>query len=537
MRHWIATCLILLFAIALRLFDLASLPNGLHWDEMDTGYQAFSLLSTGKDYFGRSLPVFVHSLADYRTPILIYSAVPVVKLYGLSAFSVRLVSAMWSAISLLTLYILARRLTSSANMGLLSLLFASISPWHFQYSRQSVETMSMLALLTLALAAFFSKKPALAGLFFGLTMLAYSPAKLFVPLLVVFLVFKYRPKVSWLSVVLFLIPAIFILFDGLTGSSGLRFKQLSILNDPTTQASINYQREQMALSSGRPREVGMSPSLLDQITYNKPQRWLSTFTTNYLSAFSTDFLFIHGDTQLRHSPSSSSLGQLNFFEFIPLAVGLLSIVTQPLLAFWFMVGPIPASLTTEGNPHAARLSLWLPVLIMLVSLGINRLHKKSPLLSIPVFLLVFYSSLINFAYFFTNYRWESAAPFQYGFSQLVTWAARQTNPVYLDMGEHSGLMAFLFATAYPPSLFQSQVVRPNFQHELLPGKYGYTFGNVNLFMPGRRDWLEYNPDQTTILAVSATQYKSDELSRFGQIDYPDSTPAFYLTQLVHDPTK
>ena len=137
---------LLLLASLLRLWNLGILPNGLHWDEMDTGYQAYSLLKTGKDYFGNVLPFFPHSFADYRTPVFIYSAVPFVASLGLSAVSVRLVAVVWGLLSIVLIYLLVRDWLAPAVM--------TFSQWHLQYSRKSVETMSLTAHLSSGLGLF-----------------------------------------------------------------------------------------------------------------------------------------------------------------------------------------------------------------------------------------------------------------------------------------------------------------------------------------------------------------------------------------------
>ncbi|KKU58562.1 MAG: hypothetical protein UX80_C0001G0001, partial [Candidatus Amesbacteria bacterium GW2011_GWA2_47_11b] len=169
----------LLLAALLRLISLGTLPNGLHWDEMDTGYQAYSLLRTGKDYFNNPLPMFPHSFADFRTPVFIYSAVPFVAFLGLSATSVRLIAVTWGLVSIVLIYLLVRD-------WLAPLVFA-LSPWHLQYSRKSVETMSLTATFLLGLVCFQRglRQPRwliLSALGFGLAMSAYAPGKLFVPL-------------------------------------------------------------------------------------------------------------------------------------------------------------------------------------------------------------------------------------------------------------------------------------------------------------------------------------------------------------------
>lgn len=513
--------LILILGVYLRFYDLSGVPNGLHWDEMDTGYQAFSLIRTGRDYFGNPLPLFFHSIADFRTPVLLYLSVLPVKLFGLTPFAIRFPSAVLGVISLFLFYLLSQR-----KAALFVLLTACLSPWLVHYSRQGVESMTMITFLLLAVVTWHRGWLSVSALLFGLTMASYSPAKLFVPLLVGFLVLRYRPRLSLLTCTLFLIPCTLILGDSLLGQSGLRFRQLSIINDPTLSSSINYQREYQQIASGQAKVVGLSPRSIDKITLNKPLHLLTTFLGNYLSAFSTDFLFLRGDQELRHSPGQDSQGMLLLPEFIPLGLVILNLGSLPILAFWLLAGPVGASLTLTGNPHAARLSLWLPVLILLSGYGSYLLFRYSKFLTACYWVLVSLFALSYYAYFFANYRWESAQPFQYGFPQVITWATKQSKPVILDMGEHSGLMAYLFTTSYPPKAFQAKT--KNLQTEIAPGVYGYSFGPISITQPGSRFW----PNPPTAMAVYAHQSNADKIpGRVGELLYPDGTPAFYFISL------
>ena len=76
--------LIILFASFLRLYKLSVNPVSLFGDELDLGYQAYSILHTGRDYYGNFMPIHFHSLAEWRTPLYLYSAVPTVAVFGIS---------------------------------------------------------------------------------------------------------------------------------------------------------------------------------------------------------------------------------------------------------------------------------------------------------------------------------------------------------------------------------------------------------------------------------------------------------------------
>ncbi|KKU84653.1 MAG: hypothetical protein UY11_C0005G0027 [Candidatus Amesbacteria bacterium GW2011_GWC2_47_8] len=444
----------LLLAALLRLISLGTLPNGLHWDEMDTGYQAYSLLRTGKDYFNNPLPMFPHSFADFRTPVFIYSAVPFVAFLGLSATSVRLIAVTWGLVSIVLIYLLVRD-------WLAPLVFA-LSPWHLQYSRKSVETMSLTATFLLGLVCFQRglRQPRwliLSALGFGLAMSAYAPGKLFVPLFLLVLVFIYRRSVSLIPqksliapIVILLLFAVTVYGDTLFGKSGTRFHDVAIFTDPTIATEINYQRQLSAEAGGRARTVGMSPGIVDKLLHNKPQVWINTFLTNYLRTWSTDFLFIKGDLEPRHSPSRDSIGMLHMLEIVPFLIGIYLITRKKnwLLASWLLLAPIPSALTRDGGVHAARLLILFPALAWTITLGIRRLPVKLYLL---LFLI---SNFYVWGYYFTHYRFESAKPFQWGFSQMITTAVSRQNDydrVIVDFNRDSPLMAYLFTTKFPPA--------------------------------------------------------------------------------------
>ncbi len=525
---------LLLLASLLRLWDLGTLPNGLHWDEMDTGYQAYSLLTTGKDYFGNFLPAFPHSFADFRTPVFIYSAVPFVASLGLSAVSVRLVAAVWGLLSIILIYLLVRD-------WLAPLIFA-LSPWHLQYSRKSVETMSLTTCFLLGLVCFQRglRQPKwliLSALSFGLAMAAYSPGKLFVPLFLLALLFIYRKsllavpkKYLAISTIVMAFFGILVYGDALFGKSGTRFHNVAIFTDPTIATEINYQRQLSAESSGRPRTVGMSPSLLDKLLHNKPQVWVNSFLTNYLRTWGTDFLFIKGDPEPRHSPSRDSIGMLHMVEIIPFFVGLFVLLRTnnqltKSLGTWLLLAPIPSALTRDGGVHAARLLILFPALAWTITLGLRRFPRS---LLTTYYLLFTISSFYIFGYYFTHYRFESAKPYQWGYSDLIKTALAkesQYDRVIIDVAHDSPLMAYLFVTKFSPR--QLQALYP-LQEQILTGdSRALVFGKIWLLQPGGRNWTDITLPGRNLILASADQSQLDKIPGATRINYPDSLAAFY----------
>ena len=132
---------IVIIAVVLRLWQLDSVPPSLDWDEASWGYNAYSLLRTGKDEYGKFLPVVTRSLNDYKPALYAYLDVPSIALFGLNDFAVRLPNAIFGILTVLTTYFLVKELFKRRDLALLSSFLLAISPWSIQFSRFAHEGM------------------------------------------------------------------------------------------------------------------------------------------------------------------------------------------------------------------------------------------------------------------------------------------------------------------------------------------------------------------------------------------------------------
>ena len=64
----------------------------LLWDEAALGYNAYSILETGRDEYGQILPIIFKSFGDYKPGFYVYLTLPFIKVFGLNELSVRLPS-------------------------------------------------------------------------------------------------------------------------------------------------------------------------------------------------------------------------------------------------------------------------------------------------------------------------------------------------------------------------------------------------------------------------------------------------------------
>ena len=102
--------LAILLGSVLRLWNISNYPQ-LNADEAALGYNAYSLLNTGKDEFGTFWPLVFRSFDDYKPGVYVYLTLPFVKVFGLNPLAVRLPSLILSVVSILFLYLLVIELT------------------------------------------------------------------------------------------------------------------------------------------------------------------------------------------------------------------------------------------------------------------------------------------------------------------------------------------------------------------------------------------------------------------------------------------
>ena len=197
MKKIIIFVFILVLAIFLRFWNLAKVPPSPDWDEATIGWNAYSILKTGKDEYGVKFPLTFRSFDDYKPPLYFYLTIPPIIIFGVNLLAVRLASAIFGVIGVIGVYFLIKILFKKENLALLSMFFMAISPWHLQFSRIAFEANVALAWEILGTVFFLKameKKKFLlffSALFFGLALYTYHSARVFVPFIVFLLTITY----------------------------------------------------------------------------------------------------------------------------------------------------------------------------------------------------------------------------------------------------------------------------------------------------------------------------------------------------------
>ncbi len=517
MRRWLPLACILVFALVLHLYRLSVLPSGLYWDEMDTGYQSFSLLHTGRDYFGNIFSAHLQSFADYRSSLYMLFTVPLVKFFGITAISIRLISVVSFLFSVFAIYYLAKRFLNFGRYAWIPAAVFAFAPWGLIQGRIAAESGLMLCLFLLGTSLFYSKSYKLSAISYSLTLWSYGTAKLFFPLFLILLIiinyksFKILPKNFLVPALLFVLVAFMPVYETFSKPVGRRFTETSVFSDPTIASQVNYQRLNLALALGRPQTLGMQPSIIEKLVYNRPMLIAKKIISNYFQSLSSDFLFRIGDPNLRHHINLMNTGQFVLIDIVPFLLGLLILLKSyfinhksRLLLWWFLIAPLPSILTGDGGNHAPRLLFLFPAVVFIVSLGLKKIFSYKPYAI--SYLLIFIPSLfLTIFYFFTQYRTASASFFNTNFIPAVNQAIQAKHDydyVVLDMGNESALMAYLVASGYPPQEFQKSFPLPS--KSLLPGLEGYLFDNIVILYPGTRSWANLDlPGTNLVISVTS----------------------------------
>lgn len=548
-RHWLLIA-ILIIAAFLRLWQISDVPVSLFGDELDVGYHAYSLGVTGNDYSGNFFPLHLRSLAEWRTPLYIFSAIPTVMLFGITPLGVRLPAAIFGILSVWAIYLLTSKLTGNRKIGLISAFVLAISPWHIQYSRAAFEVTQMLFFLMMGMYLFLvslerkRKWLWLSIVSFLLMPWIYSTAKLFVPLLLVFLaiVFKNRlivlPKKHLVyTAVSGLVLGLPLVFNLLTGEGGQRFSTITIFDTQEAEAHIGEIR-------------GLDAPIIERLFHNKYTYWGDIVLSNYLQSFSTEFLFNSGDVNPRHS--IEGMGVLYRAEVIPLVVGLiyffsskLSWKSKAIVGFILLAGALPSALTEDGGRHATRLILTLPSYIILIAYGIYVfLSSKRPL---NIILLSLYALILgaNFLVYQHNYWFENPIKSQIwwhaGWSeavQSIKSVENQYDRVFVSGADEPPLIFFAAWSEYPPTEWQTKSPLNNKQNVEDFGEVSYIdkyyFGDPQ---GGLYEWGQYlsgqdlylvSANQVNVNLIKEPERTPEDLSLIETVAYPSGDPAFYL---------
>ena len=535
--HKILLGLIIILALVLRMYQISSYP-ALNADEAAIGYNAYSLIETGKDEHGNSWPIHFQSFNDYKPGLYFYIALPFVYFNGLNTLSVRLPGVLMGVFSVLLLYLFIKEYFKDERLALISSLMLAISPWHIHFSRGGWEVNAATFLILLGLYLFVKGigksrmwLVSLSMLSFVASLYTYHSARIIVPLLVfgLFIFFRKEMRKKAKAIIVILLVGLVLLLPlvkDFTGPAGVsRASGVSIIADKGTISQINEQRGEHISVNG----------FEAQIFHNKAVNYGFVFANNWLKHYWGEFLFLSGDDIQRNKVPET--GQMYLFDIIFVLAGLYFIARKPnkwgFIIYWLIVAPIAAALTFQ-SPHALRAHNMVVPLVVISANGLLGIYdvlkaKKKKYLIYAGTTIIVLAMVWNFTHYLRMYWLHMAKQYpyssQYGVEELVgyvNYVEGCYKNIVVTTRYDQPYILFLFYSQYPPNIFQKE-------HELTE-RDEYGFSTVNRF--GKYvfqaiDYSEVLSDYPNSL-VAGTQ---EEILVDGHvIAFPNGDPAFIITE-------
>ncbi len=491
-------------AAVVRLVSITDNPPGFFTDEASAGYNAYSILHTGQDEHGETMPLLFRAFGEYKLPVYIYSLVPVIGLLGMTEAAVRLTSAFYGILTIVTTYLLARALFKRNEIALASAFFLAIMPWHIHYSRTGFgEMVTFPFFLTLGLYLFLlaTRRPMLwiaSGVVLGLTLYTYRAAWVTLPPLLLLLGLLYRREL--LAARRFALAGLIILV-----LMGLPILFHVLLVD-----------------SDRSRDVSLFSEGLG--AWGTVER----FASQYRSYFTMSFLFLDGDNYRVTRHYLPGFGELYYVQLPLVLLGLLGLVWRPSREKLVLLGllvlyPLGGALSVN-SPFSSRAIAGTVVFALLSGYGlviaVDLLRRATRAAPRPVAPLaagalvagVLALSFNGFATYLDRYHSQYpnvAADFwgwQFGPKEIVArflGVQGRYDDLIMDRKFNSPRMFFSFYA--PDDCAKCRI------------------GNTEDYDPSRRQIFALRPEN---MPDTFTYHTLDV------IDYPNGDPAFYLVEIA-----
>lgn len=470
-KNYLILAVILLLATVLRFWNLANAPPSLTWDEAALGYNAYSILRTGKDEYGNFLPLNLKSFGDYKPAIYAYIDIPFVAILGLNEVSVRSPSAIFGVLSVLVVFLIVRLGFKNERLALFCALALAISPLSLQFSRPAFE--SSVALTFNLLGGYFflkglkrSKWHLLSAGFFGLSLFTYQSSRLFVPLIILSLMFIYRPEIKFDRYLKIGVGSLMLLFGlmlvsvfGLGQSN--RLATLNVFAYPRTSEIIDLISKEDKLDQN---------SLMFQLLHGEWFAHTRGLFERFLLYFSVKMLFVDGDVSFRNRVPD--LGLLYYFSAVLIPVGFFGLVRAKtkmslLLLVWWVLAILPAVLARDLINVIRSFNMVL-TLSVLEGFGMYyifaKLWRYKNIISIPLITGVVLLMLANFLIYLDRYYVH--APIEYSFGWVYGYKAlfAYLNDPQVAKYPHviitddygQPYIYYLFYNQYDPAKFQAQ---------------------------------------------------------------------------------
>ncbi|GIW64213.1 MAG: hypothetical protein KatS3mg092_0146 [Patescibacteria group bacterium] len=471
MNFWQKLLLIFVIIIGffIRIYKINEIPYGLLPDEASIGYNAYSVLKTGKDEYGIKFPIIFKAFGDQKQPIYIYLTIPFIKIFGLTNFSVRILSVISGTLLIFIIFKLLRLLKFNIYLSILGSFITAISPWMIILSRFSYE--SNVALLFFLSGIYFLIKDKskldliFSILFLSLTFFTYISFRLITPLitfLIIVLINKKNKKLLLFFLIFFFL-FLFLLKMENNSSNLARFNQIT---NTTAQGLVLEINEYRNFCSN------YLPTKICYANANKLIFFTREFIYRFIKSISFDYLFLYGDNEAKYI-NIDHFGLIPIFLLPFYILGFVKIIDELFklkfnhinlfIIIGLIITPIPNILVSD--PQKIRLSALYPFVCLLIIYGFQFIFEKIKkinyfiLYNFIILLFCLYGIFLTINFLFIHINKYEISYYNH-VRKLAEYIIKQDkNNIYLIRNFPEFPIIYAFYKKIDPILFQKQTIR------------------------------------------------------------------------------
>lgn len=456
---------VFLLAFILRFWGLGVVPSGFDADEAAFGYNSYSLLKTGKDEYGKVLPLSLKSFGEYKPALYSYFTIPFIQTFDLNPFSARTASALFGFLTVVLFYFFVLKVSANKKVALFSSLVLATSPWHINLSRTVSEVILALFFNILLLYSLFlfrevrNKKWLIIAIVAALlSILSYTASRFFTPLLILLFFILLRNKenlkefIRPYRLLIFLILGAVVFYTFIDSAN--RIKQISVFETPQTRLVLEEQI----------RENRNTPVTVTRAFHNKVVNYSRTIAENYAKYFTFDFLFLNGGLPQRMKIPDSGLFYFWQLPFILFGIYLVFKKRDQIGLFmtaWWLLSLIPVSMTFDEVPNVYRSAISLPPILYICALGFVGFYSNLSTIKKALLVFIVIISVWEISYYELQYlRQDVHRPWYRGYAykelvQDINKDYEKYDKFIITKAHSSPYIYLLFYSKYDPKKYQA----------------------------------------------------------------------------------
>lgn len=521
---------IIILAGWLYIYKLGQVPPGVYLDEVGSGYNAYSILKTGKDEYGKFLPLAFRLFGSYTPPLYIYLSVPIMAIAGLSALSTRLLSVISGLSAIIIYYLLLKELNFLKNKysGLISTLFFAVTPWLIFFSRMGYEQNLAFALFSLSVLLLAKSLKNPKKLLYAIPIMAFTtyadyPMRIVMPIFFLGALILFRKK-------LFAKKAIKPVIFGCTVAAIISIPNIYLLTTPSSYTKTEHFYSDVIFSQAKKIDHYLPAPLSVPLAFSRE------FLSQYFTYFSPRSLFFTPDSDPQRSMPELSV--FYFWMVIPYLLGLYFLAKKrnedyfKLILLLLLITPVPGALTRQPFHIQRTLGLLLPISLLMAVGWDNIFGFLKPKVAIGLTgILLIFSLILFWRSYFVLLPVIRASVWAFEFKPLAEYIAAHPNQKFIidqpanPKPEEIAYEQLAFYLKIDPTIVQSDQnpdIAKNYYHETQFSPM-HKFLNME-FRP--IDWADAGKGDFVFVgdaaAISDLQIKLHSLKKVFEIDDPNN---------------